>query len=68
MIAMLIIAIGIILNILFEGWWSFDAEPRLAADLQRSGFKAQHKLSISAAPSVRSKYDRNCILVSAEEA
>ena len=53
--ARLIIVTGImILYILFEGWWSVDAEPRLAADLHRSGFKAQHKHSISAAPSLGS--------------
>ena len=44
MIARLIIATGIrILYILFEGWWSVDAETRMAADINRSGFKAQHK-------------------------
>ena len=42
MITRLIIVTGIILYILFQGWWSIDAEPRLAANLQRNSFKAQH--------------------------
>ena len=68
MIARLIIVPGMmILYILFEGWWSVDAEPRLAADLHRSGLKAHHKRSIRAAPSLRSQYDRSCIILRAEE-
>ena len=54
MIARLIIVFEImILYILFEGWLSVDAEPRMAADLQRSRFKAQLNCSISTASSIR---------------
>ena len=60
MIARLIIATGImILNILFEGWWSIDAElRRLDVDLHRSGFKAQHQRSSVTLIVVRSQLHR----------
>ena len=49
---------------LVRKWWSVDAEPRLAADLLKSGFKAQHKRSSVTYVVVRSQR----IVVSAEEA
>ena len=44
----------ILLSILFEGWWSTAAEPGSPAYLYRSGSKALHKRSISAASALRS--------------